>query len=258
MSGAMNTPILMYHSISEGEGPVCISPATFRRHLAMLADAGGYGISLSDYVASLRGQRELRPGFCVLTFDDGYRDFAINVHPELARRGWSGTVFVPAGRTGLTNDWDPPGNERRPLMDASELRRLACQGGVEIGSHAITHRDLTAMPFDTAVCEIGDSRRMLEDMTGVEVRSFAPPYGSSSDVLRAEIARHYQCAAGTRLDYASGLKDLLDLPRIEMWYFRSPARCRAMIEHRGGWYFAARRMLRWLRRHAVAPDSRGG
>ena len=74
--------------------------------------------------------------------------------------------------------------------------------------------------------------------------SFAPPFGRSSEVLRAEIARHYVCSAGTTMARASAASDLYDLPRIEMWYFRHPRRWRDHVARGPAAYFNVRRLLR--------------
>jgi peptidoglycan/xylan/chitin deacetylase (PgdA/CDA1 family) len=238
--------ILMYHSISDGDGPISIGPSTFRDQMAILADCGRYGISLREYAAWRRGAVELRHNFVVLTFDDGYEDFACHAYEELAARNWTATVFIPAGKIGSVNDWEPGGARRLRLMDSRTVGQLA-RAGMEFGAHGITHRDLTALPAAAARDEIAGSRTTLEDCIGVPVTSFAPPYGRSNPWLRDEISRHYLCSAGTSLRRAGGDADLFDLPRIEMWYFRNPTRWRNFLQRGATPYFIARRLLRWTR-----------
>jgi peptidoglycan/xylan/chitin deacetylase (PgdA/CDA1 family) len=239
------TPILMYHSIAEGEGPIRISPRVFREQITILADSGRYTVSLREYASWLNGTVQLRPGFVVITFDDGYRDFADQAYPELERRGWGSTVFVPAGKIGMSNDWDRAGRSMT-LMDRTCLEGLAREGRVEIGSHAVSHRDLTGIPFVEAKQEIADSRAMLEDITGAEVGGFAPPYGRTNPQLRTEIGNHYSCAVGTRLACANRSNEIFDLPRIEMWYFRQPHRFRDLLLGRTTWYLPMRRVVRTI------------
>jgi peptidoglycan/xylan/chitin deacetylase (PgdA/CDA1 family) len=99
--------ILMYHSISDGPGPTCIAPTTFRRHMAALADCGYHIVSLADIAAWKRGDHGLPERSVALTFDDGYEDFATVVFPELQARGWTVTVFLPPAR------WAAPMTGRR-------------------------------------------------------------------------------------------------------------------------------------------------
>ena len=78
--------ILMYHSISRGSSPTCISPQEFRDQLAVLSDQGYRAISMSELAAWHRGDVQLNGPSVVLTFDDGFEDFASVVVPELEKR----------------------------------------------------------------------------------------------------------------------------------------------------------------------------
>ena len=113
MTGAVN--ILMYHSIGEGPAPLAIPVPTFRMQLDALAACGLRGVSLREYVRA-RSQ-PARSSMVVLTFDDGYRDFADVAAPEIVARGWSCTVFLPTDLIGSPTGWDADGSGR--------LRRLA-------------------------------------------------------------------------------------------------------------------------------------
>ncbi len=237
--------IVMFHSISDGEGPVCIPPAVFREQLCVLAGCGFRGVPLRDYVAWRRGELELHQPFAVLTFDDGYQDFAAVAFPELQARGWSSTVFLPGGKIGQTSDW-PDARHRACLMEWRTVADLA-KSGVEFGAHGMTHTDLTRLPVDSTDFEILDSRRTIEDHTAVRVVSFAPPYGRSNGRLRNQIARHYLASAGTTLGRATSESDPFDLPRIEMWYFRDIKRWRYYVERGSSGYYSVRRLMRLAR-----------
>src|SRR5450755_3578189 len=88
--------ILMYHSISEGSSPTCIAPSVFRRQMGVLSECGYNVVPLMDVVRCLDGQGTLPERAVVLTFDDGYEDFATVAYPELQARNWSATVYLPA------------------------------------------------------------------------------------------------------------------------------------------------------------------
>jgi peptidoglycan/xylan/chitin deacetylase (PgdA/CDA1 family) len=238
--------IVTYHSISEGEGPTAIAPAVFRRQLGTLEDLGYRAVSLSGYLAA----RDADPRSVVLTFDDAYEDFARLAWPEISARGWSCTVFVPAAKAGGTSDWDRPTTRTpRRLLGweaIAELRR----GGVEVGSHGSTHRDLTALSAEQAREEIAGSKLRIERETDAPVAVFAYPYGRSTPAVRAEVARHYAAAVGTEMDLVRAGSDRHALPRIDMWYFRNPRRWRRFLEHGTSGYFTLRRGLRRLRETA--------
>jgi peptidoglycan/xylan/chitin deacetylase (PgdA/CDA1 family) len=238
--------ILMFHSVGEGRGPITIDAGVFQMQLDALAQAGLRGAALRDAVAPAGATATAnRDRLAVLTFDDGYRDFAEVAWPEIAKRGWGATVFLSSGLVGSAGGWDPDGRGRSPLIDWREARRLA-DLGVELGAHAVSHRDLTRLTHQEACHEIETSRAAIEDQTGASVTSFAAPFGRTTPAIRAEISRVYERAVGTRLGRVDDRSDRFDLPRIEMWYFRDPVRWRRHLEGATG-YLSIRRTLRRAR-----------
>jgi peptidoglycan/xylan/chitin deacetylase (PgdA/CDA1 family) len=101
----------------------------------------------------------------VFSFDDGLiSDYEV-AYGVLSSAGVKATFFVTAGNTGL------PG-----YCNKSQLRELA-GAGMEIASHGMHHVYLTTMSREQVLREIGDSKRMLEDLVGKEVVSYAPVGG---------------------------------------------------------------------------------
>ncbi len=239
--------ILMYHSVSAGPGPTCIAPETFRRQMETLAECGYRGVALAELAPWLRGEGPPAGKPIVLTFDDGFTDFADVAFPELHARGWTATVFLPAGKVGGAADWDAaPGRAPRRLLSWQAVAELAGLG-VEIGAHGVSHADLTALPQDAARDEVAESRRRIEDRIGRPVTSFAAPYGRTNPAVRAEIRRHYRAAVGTELAHARPASDPHHLPRIEMWYFRDARRWHSYLAGGARGYFLLRQVLRRAR-----------
>ena len=250
MTANQHVRILMYHSIAQGRGPLAMPPGTFRRHLDALAERGYRGIALRDYLAMLDdGQRVDRA--VVLTFDDGYRDFATVVAPEIIARGWSCTLFIATNLIGAASGWDPDGRGRRTLIDWSQVVECSHRG-IEIGAHGVSHADLTELPFEDACREIDDSKRTIEGRIGSPVVSFAAPYAHITPELRAHVSRSFQCAVGTSMASATAASDRYDLPRIDMWYFRNLARWQAYLDG-ARTYFVVRQALRRVRTVTSGP-----
>jgi Predicted xylanase/chitin deacetylase len=82
-------------------------------------------------------------------------------------------------------------------MNWEELSFLVKEG-VEIGSHTLTHPFLTKIPPAEARREIEDSKKLLEDKLGVEVKGFCYPYGDHNrEVVEMVKKAGYQYAFTT-------------------------------------------------------------
>ena len=233
--------ILMYHSIKIGRDPITIPPATFRMQLDLLAGAGYRGVSVREYLAS-RSSLDAGMKIAVLTFDDGYQDFADVVVPEIESRGWNCTVFLCSDLVGASGGWDPDGGGAEMLIGWRQAQDLVTRG-IEIGGHGLTHADLTRIDAVQMQREIAASKEALETRARCNVTSFAAPYGHTTPAIRATIGRFYECAVGTTMAKASAASDRYDLPRVDMWYFRDPARWRAYLNG-SMMYFTIRKVLR--------------
>src|SRR5262245_22925287 len=99
LRAAAGIPILMYHSISDdpeiGVAPyyrLATSPARFREQMQWLRDGG------VDVIDLLEAQRRLQLGTAndrqsvVITFDDGFEDFAEHASPVLSDFGYTATM----------------------------------------------------------------------------------------------------------------------------------------------------------------------
>jgi len=239
----------MYHSISQGSGPTRIVPEDFRRQMAILDETGYQVVSLTELGEWVRGLRDLPPRCTVITFDDGFLDFATTALPELERRQWPVTVFLPVGHLGGTDRWDSSrrGKGAQRLMDWATATDLA-RAGVDFGAHGVTHRDLTQLGGDELTDEILRPKSMIEEKLARPVTSFAAPYGRSSAAVDDLVRQHYRQAVGTELAQVRTGSDPYAIPRIEMWYFRDPMRWSAFLRGKARTFLLARKIVRRLRR----------
>jgi peptidoglycan/xylan/chitin deacetylase (PgdA/CDA1 family) len=245
--------VLMYHSISEGSGPTCIRPEVFRRQMECLEGSGYRVVSLRELGEWTRGERELPPRSAVLTFDDGFLDFATAAFPEIQRRGWPATVFLPVGHLGETDRWESrrPGAPARRLMDWSTVADLAA-AGVDFGAHGVTHRDLTRLRGAELAHEVLRPKQMIEERLARPVASFAAPFGRTAPAVDDLVRQHYRQAVGTELARAHRRSDPYAIPRIEMWYFRELRRWSAFLRGDARNFLLVRRLLRRFRTFLAA------
>jgi peptidoglycan/xylan/chitin deacetylase (PgdA/CDA1 family) len=213
------TPILMHHQVGPHRPGSRLNRWRVReRDFAWQLDAlrrlGYRGVALRDLLEPARPEPPSAAARrVVLTFDDGYRGVLEHALPALRQHGFLATVFVVSDRIGGVNDWDAekPGE---PLLSAGEIRELH-GAGIEIGSHAATHRALTPLGDADLAREVAGSRETLEAITGAPVTSFCYPYGDVDDrVVEAVRAAGYRAATVIRGGIPEDLSDPFRLKRV--------------------------------------------
>ncbi len=103
----------------------------------------------------------------------------------------------------------------QPLMTREELHLLVADGLVELGAHTVNHPRLPSLDENEQLREMASSKRVLEEIAGAEVDSFAYPYGDWSEstaglVRRAGFRRACTIEAGTICTRTDPMK----LPRL--------------------------------------------
>ncbi len=139
------------------------------------------------------------PAFLV-TFDDGYADFARHAWPVLKRLRVPALVFLIHDWVGRREPfpWEvkyvpEPGPEDLPLGWAEVLRLR--DEGCAFGSHTLTHPDLDGIEAAQARVEIATSRSRLQERLGMAVDLFCYPRGRYSQALAAAAAEAGYAAA---------------------------------------------------------------
>jgi peptidoglycan/xylan/chitin deacetylase (PgdA/CDA1 family) len=170
--------ILCYHGVGESSartdpGFLRVRPDRFRAQLRLLLDAGFELVSVAQFVERADGTQP-PAGLVALSFDDGMDDNYSTVLPILREHDVPATVYVATGLVGKPNPRLAPEAQAR-MMTRDELRDLVA-AGIEIGAHTVTHPDLSTLDFDDCLREILESKRALESMLEVPIRTFAYPF----------------------------------------------------------------------------------
>jgi peptidoglycan/xylan/chitin deacetylase (PgdA/CDA1 family) len=196
--------ILCYHGMRADER------GRFEYQLRRLRDLGDI-IGLGDALRLLRrGSAQGR--YICLTFDDGYRDAFDNAFPILMAQSVPATFFVVSG-------WID--EARSGVIGWAECRELAA-GGMEIGSHSVTHPHFTQLSQSEAEAELTGSRTRVEAELGRPCVHFACPFGQPGEDFRPDrdpaLSRKagYQSFLTTIPRRARAADNPWALPRIRM------------------------------------------
>jgi peptidoglycan/xylan/chitin deacetylase (PgdA/CDA1 family) len=161
--------VLNYHELAEASPPNawCLTHEMFDAHLALYEDRL---ISPRNFLEHCTETKASRTDAVLLTFDDGFLSDYTHAY---ARYVTTGRIpgfmsFIPVSLVGS------PGRMSWEMIE--ELSR----SGVAIGSHGMTHADLTTVSDVELDHEVTVSKSMLEDRLGQRVTLFAFPYGRFS------------------------------------------------------------------------------
>jgi peptidoglycan/xylan/chitin deacetylase (PgdA/CDA1 family) len=244
--------VLAYHSLADlGADPVLreygVPGPRLAAQLDALAAHGRRFIGLDLLLAALDGRAPLPAGATLVTFDDAYADLLPTALEVLGARGIPAVVFAVSGQIGGTNEWDRHlGGGRLRLLGAAGLVSLAA-GGIEIGSHSVSHPQLTKVDERRVAAEVRDSAIQLEACGLPRPRAFAYPHGEWDErCARAAAAAGY--AAAFTVDHGRVRRgsDRYALPRIEVLASDSERSLRLKLAT-AGWPDAVRdRILRLL------------
>jgi peptidoglycan/xylan/chitin deacetylase (PgdA/CDA1 family) len=211
--------ILTYHSVDESGSVISIDAQTFRRHVRWLASGRVRVLPLDQLIEAPDDTDAV-----AITFDDGLESFGDIAAPLLHEHGLPATLFVVADAVGTTNVWRGGADAGIPtfrVLGWDALGRLAAHG-VSIGAHTCNHPNLALVDPAVAEHEIISSRSRLARELGVDVTTFAYPYGGVSDAARDVVAREFRYGVTTRFATLTPHDDCALLPRLDSYYFRAP------------------------------------
>jgi len=164
---------LLFHSISDVPAMHCsyYSCIKFETLICRLRGEGFRFLTVSQIAQSPDYNRR---NSIVMTFDDGFETFYSNALPLCERHGIKTTVFPVAGFLGKSSSWDAlPQQSHLTKNQIIEISSL----GHEIGSHTLTHANLTLLPKNELYKELSESKKILEDILGKPVKSISFPFG---------------------------------------------------------------------------------
>ncbi|RUU30670.1 trifunctional glycosyltransferase/class I SAM-dependent methyltransferase/polysaccharide deacetylase [Mesorhizobium sp. M6A.T.Ce.TU.016.01.1.1] len=213
-------PVLMYHSVSD-DGPAALArfrltPAAFGSQMAWLRSNGFHAIGSEQLEEFIANRRPFVGRPVLITFDDGFQNFADHAWPTLRTNDLTAEVFLVTDLVGESAQWDAYTGPPTQLMDAGTVRRLSAEGAF-FGSHLATHRAIDGLSSSDLAAELLRSRMFIERWTGRPTTAFAAPF-SVTDRRLGRLAKEcgYRIGFGGRHGPAGLDCDPIDLPRIEI------------------------------------------
>lgn len=124
----------------------------------------------------------------VITFDDALDDLYNVVYPLMKERGIPFTAFISASLI------DKPG-----YITSAQLREMADDTLVTIGSHGCTHKHLSQLSDVDVKNEIFKSKEIIENLIGKKIDLIAYPFGDAGK-------REFRLACQAGYKYGFGVR----------------------------------------------------
>ncbi len=157
----------------------------------MLISSTGW-VETDDYSLSTYAPTGFSEGLVSVDFDDGWKNIYTNGLPLLTKYGIPSTQYIISGNIGATG-----------YMTQTQIKAFQTQGS-EIGSHSVTHPDLTTLTAAQLTTELSQSQTTLrKDFGNTVATEFATPYGSYNDNVLTGIKKYYVSHRSTDVGFNS-------------------------------------------------------
>ena len=115
-----------------------------------------------------------------VVFDDGWESIYRNALPILEEYGIASTQFMIAGSFA-----------DEQYMSIEQMLHMIARGH-EVGSHTMTHADLTMLDQQELSFELGRSQAILEQHTAMPIADFVAPLGAHNDATIGAVQTLYR------------------------------------------------------------------
>lgn len=168
-------PVLMYHVIGNRffkkiNGNV-MEEEKFEKQMQWLYENGYNTITPDQLHAFITAKTPLPPKPILLTFDDGRRDSYTTVFPILKKYNFTATMFIVTKTLGSSI-----------RVNQEEIKEML-DYGITIGSHTVSHLNLSNLSKEGMRKELISSKRVLEENFGITVNYLCYPSGRYDDMV---------------------------------------------------------------------------
>ncbi len=200
-------PIILYHRIDTSpiNSQYYVPPEKFDEEMKLLYDWGYTTITTELLIKAITEGADLPPRPILITFDDGHLNNYTAAFPIMKKYGFTGVLYIIANYMGTDN-----------YMNADQIKEMAAAGW-EVGSHSISHADLTSLEPYRQRLEVVESRTLLEEALGVPILTIAYPFGiSNPGVIDYAHFANYIGGMSLGFTYDQGISNLYTLQRRDI------------------------------------------
>lgn len=206
--------------------------------------------SLESYIDH-KCREDLHKGVYV-TFDDAFANLLDNALPVLEKYQIPATIFAVVDNLGCLPRWkmsygNPESNEM--TMTAEQLLTVSKNPLIRIGSHTLTHPDLTKIWPDQLKTELVDSKHRLEQSLSIPIEDLSLPFGSyNQEVLLMAREAGYKKVYTVDAKLANSMSEESVIGRFcmspDVWRIEFLLTCAGAY----AWLYNWRRFVRWTKR----------
>jgi len=200
-------PIILFHriAVSPINSQYYVPPDKFEEEIKLLRDWEYTSITTDMLIKAITEGADLPPRPILITFDDGNLNNYTTAFPIMQKYGFSGVLYIVGNRIGAEE-----------YLDVNQIMEMAAAGW-EVGSHSISHADLTLLEPEDQRYEVVESKELLERKIGVPIRTIAYPFGKSNSSV-IDYAHFAGYIAGMSLGFTAdqGIGNLYTLQRRDI------------------------------------------
>lgn len=186
-TGTIRVPVLLYHHIADlpdstTEKSYYVTPKIFEEQMTWLSQNNYKVVSLTRLVSFLNGGADVFSEKSVaISFDDGTLGQYTDAFPVLKKYGFTASFFVvPTWANEASSKF------KSGYMNWDQLKDLK-NNGMEIGSHALSHKDLAASTDEEIVSQLSESKNILEEKFPTSIDLLAFPGGSYNESVTQKL-----------------------------------------------------------------------
>jgi len=152
-------------------------------------------ISLNDFMQNRMNRHKIN---IAITFDDAQKSWISNAIPILEKYNIPSTFFITSG---YVDKNEIEGKEMLKHMDiywgpglsSSDIKKISKNSNFTIGSHGLTHRDISTLSDDELKNEILKDKFFLENLANKKIEYYAFPLGHKKN-FNKKIFKYYKQA----------------------------------------------------------------